>query len=274
MKQFKPQKVDSTSWRRWLKEALHLANQKLILNVTIVLIVLGLIAFLPNTIGNVVVGYLSPVLLGVFTVIAESSDTAKPVATELKMAAYGLLKVFGCALLLIAAMHFFAFIVTFGGLFSSNESMPAFQPPNESEFPIGGSALGALFFWLLIPLTWFVVPLLTCGRFSIRISFEHAFDALDANWFVWRVSGTAAVVSLLTGVWHGAAAVPMYPILGAMIYAAYRHIFLGVPPMEVEVKAATGVHVKAKALKTWMVLIGAQSISASGCGIWRHNSSQ
>jgi len=230
---FGPRSVEPSSWQRWSKEALHLSGKYLALNVCLVLATVGLLSpFTPMLLLIV-----SPVLVGVFVLIAHSAAPSEPVLATLKHASSGLLRILLCSTTAVVTM-LIAFLIiallikasSFGASASSATYMP--QEYQLSDFLAGSKALFAICFWLLAILPWFAIPLMVCTNLSLQMCLDNTFQAFNQNKFVVIVVFLSALLMLGGALFHGLTVVPLFPILGALMYAAYRHIFMGMPPLE------------------------------------------
>ena len=96
----------------------------------------------------------------------------------------------------------------------------------------GSKALFTIGIWLLAILPWFAIPLFVCTSLPLRMCLDHTFVAFNQNKFVVVVVFVCALVLMGGALFHGLTVVPLYPVLGGLLYASYRHIFLGLPPAE------------------------------------------
>lgn len=229
---FGPRPVEPSSWKRWAKEALHLSSKHLALNVCLVLLTVGLLApFTP-----MLLLIISPALVGLFVMVAYSADTSEPILTTLKRAPAGMLRVLLCstAAVSIMAIAFFFILMIVKGTAIGPEATSTYVPQDYqvSDFMVGSKALFAIGLWLLVILPWFAIPLIVCTDLPLRLCLDHTFKAFNQNKFVVIVVFLSAQLMIGGALFHGLTVVPLFPILGSLMYAAYRHIFMGMPPVE------------------------------------------
>lgn len=235
MNTFGPRQVETSSWQRWLKEAVHLSGKHLALNVCLVLLTIGLLSPFPTLVLTVI----SPVLLGAFVLLAYSADTSEPVLATLKAAFDSLLRLLFCSALtvcsIIAALFVIVLMIKGSVIGPQTGSTPYIAQAHQiSEFLAGSKALFSIGAWLLVILPWFAIPLIVCTPLPLRDCLELTFAALNQNKFVVVVIFLCSLIIMAGALFHGLTVVPLYPILGGLLYASYRHIFLGLPPMELK----------------------------------------
>lgn len=235
MNTFGPRQVETSSWQRWIKEAIHLSGKHLALNVCLVLFTTGLLSPFPALLLTVI----SPVLLGVFVLLAYCADTSEPILPTLKAACDSLLRLLFCSALavctLIMALSLIVLIIKGSVIGPETGSTPYIaQAHRISDFLAGSKALFSIGIWLLVILPWFAVPLIVCTPLPLRVCLDQTFAALNQNKFVVIVIFLSALLMMAGALFHGLTVVPLYPILGGLLYASYRHIFLGLPPMELK----------------------------------------
>lgn len=232
MNTFGPRQVDTSSWRRWLSEALHLSSKHFLLNVTLVLFTLGVASQFPALVLTII----SPVLVGTFVLVAYSADSSVSIAKILKSSPLSLLRILLCSaatvLTLSIAMFIILYIVQGTAIPSAEPSVYIEKSYAISEFMAGSKALFSIGLWLLVILPWFAIPLIVCTDLPLRLCLDHTFKAFNQNKFVVIVVFVCAVLLMAGALLHGLTVVPLYPILGGILYASYRHIFLGLPPLE------------------------------------------
>jgi hypothetical protein len=232
MNTFGPRQVETSSWQRWIKEAIHFSGKHLALNVCLVLATIGLFGSFPPLVLIIV----SPVLVGVFVLVAYSADTKQPVLQILKSSPAGLLRILLCsaATVLIMALVISATVLLIKGSVVAPESTVPYiaQSYDVSDFMGGSKALFTIGIWLLAILPWFAIPLFVCTSLSLRMCLDHTFVAFNQNKFVVVVVFLCVLVLMGGALFHGLTVVPLYPVLGGLLYASYRHIFLGLPPAE------------------------------------------
>lgn len=230
---FGSQPVESNSWKRWLKEAVHLSGKNLALNVALVLLTIGLLApFSP-----MLLLITAPALVGVFVLVAHSAASSEPVLDTLKSAPAGILRVLFCstaAVSIMAIAFFFILMIVKGTALGSPATTSTYVPQDYqfSDFLVGSKALFAIGLWLLVILPWFAVPLMVCTNLPLRLCLDHTFKAFNQNKFVVFVVFFTALGLMGGALFHGLTVVPLFPILGGLMYSAYRHIFMGLPPLE------------------------------------------
>lgn len=232
MNTFGPRQVDASSWRRWLGEALHLSSKHFALNVALVLMTLGVAGQFPALALTIV----SPVLVGAFVLIAYSADASISLLKVLKSSPFSLLRVFLCSAATVTTLSIALFIILH---IVQSTALPSGEPSvyiekshEVSEFMAGSKALFSIGIWLLVILPWFAIPLIVCTDLPLRLCLDHTFKAFNQNKFVVIVVFVCAVCLMAGALFHGLTVVPLYPILGGILYASYRHIFLGLPPVE------------------------------------------
>jgi hypothetical protein len=233
MNSFGPRQVETSSWQRWVKEAVHLSGQHLALNVCVVLLTIGLLSPFPPLVLTVI----SPVLLGAFVLLAYSADTAEPVLATFKAAFDSLLRLLFCSALTVCSIIVTLLVVILmikGSVIGPQTGNPPYiaQAHQISDFLAGSRALFSIGIWLLVILPWFAVPLIVCTPLPLRVCLDQTFAALNQNKFVVIVIFLCALLMMAGALFHGLTVVPLYPILGGLLYASYRHIFLGLPPVE------------------------------------------
>jgi len=243
MNTFGPRPVEPSSWQRWLKEALHLSGKHLALNVCLVLLTVGLLApFSPMLLLIV-----SPALVGVFVLVAHSAASSESVVQTLKAAPAGILRVLFCTTMTVSIMAIAFFVIlmivkgtTLGSPVTTSTYVP--QEYQISDFLVGSKALFAIGLWLLVILPWFAVPLMICTNLSLRLCLDHTFQGVNQNKFVVFVVFFSALAMMGGALFHGLTVVPLFPILGSLMYASYRHVFMGMPPLQTsEAKAKSSV---------------------------------
>ncbi|GGI16288.1 hypothetical protein [Oxalicibacterium faecigallinarum] len=243
MNTFGPRPVESSSWQRWLKEALHLSGKHLALNVCLVLLTVGLLApFSPMLLLIV-----SPALVGVFILVAHSAASSEPVTQTLKTAPAGILRVLFCstaAVSIMAVAFFLILMIVKGTAIGGAGATSTYVPPDYqlSDFLVGSKALFAIGLWLLVILPWFAIPLMVCTNLPMLLCLDHTFKGLNQNKFIVFVVFFTALAMMGGALFHGLTVVPLFPILGSLMYAAYRHIFMGASPLETsDVKVKSSV---------------------------------
>lgn len=235
MNTFGPRQVETSSWRRWIKEAVHLSGKHLALNVCMVLLTIGLLSPFPTLVLTVI----SPVLLGIFVLLAYSADTSEPVLATLKATFDSLLRLLLCSALavgiLIMALSLIILMIKGSVVGPHAGSTPYIAQAHQiSDFLAGSKILFSIGIWLLVILPWFAIPLIVCTPLSLRVCLDQTFAALNQNKFVVIVIFLCSLLMMAGALFHGLTVVPLYPILGGLLYASYRHIFLGLPPMELK----------------------------------------
>ena len=232
MNTFGPRQVDASSWRRWVSEALHFSSKHFVLNVTLVLFTLGVASQFPALVLTII----SPVLVGAFVLVAYSADSSESIVKVLKSSPFSLLRILLCSaatvLTLSMAMLVILHIVQSTALPTGEPSIYIEKSHEISEFMAGSKALFSIGIWLLVILPWFAIPLIVCTDLPLRLCLDHTFKAFNQNKFVVIVVFFSAVCLMAGALFHGLTVVPLYPILGGILYASYRHIFLGLPPVE------------------------------------------
>lgn len=240
---FGPRPVESSSWQRWSKEALHLSGKHLALNVCLVLATVGLL----SPFSPMLLLIISPALVGIFVLVAYSADSSEPVLTTLKRAPAGILRVLLCSTLAVTvlAVAFFLIVMIVKGTAVGGPAATSTYVPQDyqiSDFLVGSKALFAIGLWLLVILPWFAIPLIVCTDLPLRLCLDHTFKAFNQNKFVVIVVFLSALLMMGGALFHGLTVVPLFPILGGLMYAAYRHIFMGMPPLETsEAKSKAGI---------------------------------
>lgn len=232
MNTFGPRQVETSSWRRWLSEALHLSGQHFVLNVVLVLFTLGVASQFPALVLTII----SPVLVGAFVLVAYSADASISIAKILKSSPLSLLRILFCSTATVLTLSMSMFIILLiiqGSAIPSGEPSVYVEKSYEiSEFMTGSKALFSIGIWLLVILPWFAIPLIVCTDLPLRLCLDHTFKAFNQNKFVVIVVFVCALLLMAGALLHGLTVVPLYPILGGILYASYRHIFLGLPPLK------------------------------------------
>ncbi|CAL62068.1 Hypothetical protein; putative membrane protein [Herminiimonas arsenicoxydans] len=232
MNTFGPRQVDASSWRRWVSEALHLSSKHFVLNVALVLFTLGVASQFPALVLTII----SPVLVGAFVLVAYSADSSESLAKVLKSSSFSLLRILFCSAATVLTMTIAMFVILHivqSTVVPSGEPSVYIEKSHQlSEFMAGSKALFSIGIWLLVILPWFAIPLIVCTDLPLRLCLDHTFKAFNQNKFVVIVVFVCAVLLMGGALLHGLTVVPLYPILGGILYASYRHIFLGLPPLE------------------------------------------
>lgn len=247
MNAFEPKAVPPASWRHWATDALDLATGHWALNTVLVLAILGGVQLLPPEAGRLLLGGLAPGLLALFAAVASRRHGPRRLPQVLRHSLPGMGRVLLCAATVLAVMY--ALVAAIAGALAfvdaaaatpawtdaapmGGASLPATTAGGAwaSDFAAGQSALLVLFLWLLLPLLFFLLPLLVCAQLPIPAALALARQAQQLNPFAWRVGAAAGLLCLGGAMWTGVAAVPFYPLIGSLLYVAYRHVFLGMPP--------------------------------------------
>lgn len=232
MNTFGPRQVDASSWRRWVSEALHLSSKHFVLNVALVLFTLGVASQFPALVLTII----SPVLVGAFVLVAYSADSSESLVKVLKSSPFSLLRILLCSAATVLTMTIAMFVILHivqSTVVPSGEPSVYIEKSHQlSEFMPGSKALFSIGIWLLVILPWFAIPLIVCTDLPLRLCLDHTFKAFNQNKFVVIVVFVCAVLLMAGALLHGLTVVPLYPILGGILYASYRHIFLGLPPLE------------------------------------------
>jgi hypothetical protein len=232
MATLQPRSVDPGSWRRWLREALALTKRRwltaLLLALAYLLLLIPLRAQLREQYA-LLHGFLLLLLTlaygASFISFAEAADRSLSFSQWLAR-----LRASWRALFLAGSWVMLIFLLV---LYSAAAllALAASVPPTASAVkagapPLGEPLLGWLFL-LLAPCTvgaWFTLPLIVCGGCRLDNAWNLSLDAWLLNRFVWRLAvGWMIVISVLPGPF----AVAVGPILGALWYVSYRHVFLG-----------------------------------------------
>ncbi|MFJ7566528.1 hypothetical protein ACIQW9_06165 [Herminiimonas sp. NPDC097707] len=179
---------------------------------------------------------ISPVLVGAFVLVAYSADSSESLAKVLKSSSFSLLRILFCSTATVLTMTIAMFVILHivqSTVVPSGEPSVYIEKSHQlSEFMAGSKALFSIGIWLLVILPWFAIPLIVCTDLPLRLCLDHTFKAFNQNKFVVIVVFVCAVLLMGGALLHGLTVVPLYPILGGILYASYRHIFLGLPPLE------------------------------------------
>jgi hypothetical protein len=235
MRTLRPRAVPPNSWKGWLREGISLASNQVWMNAALALSLFGLLSVLPRQVGEALMFVLSPVFLGAFAVLAQSADRSRPPVRALMDARVGLLRVLVLSTCTYAVMIAFAGIMEVIVVAFHLKTNPTPQLQTLHSFAMGDAAAVTAAFWIVIPSTWFGVPLfaISCPPFSIGA--DLAFDAHESNRFIWRITLTFAFIAIVSALaLAGFSAVVLYPIVGATMYVSFRDVFLGVPPVKSE----------------------------------------
>lgn len=247
MKAFEPKAVPPDSWRHWATEALNLCTAQWLPNTVLVLGLLGGVQLLQADAGRLLLGCLAPGLVALFAAVASRAHTPRRLHQVLRGSLPGMGRAVLCAATVLAVLYAvlaaIAGALAFSGAGAPAPGMAAEAAPAApaaqaawvagtaaSDFAAGQSALLVLFLWLLVPLLFFLLPLLVCAHMPVRQALALARQAQQLNPFAWRVGAAAGLLCLAGAMWNGVAAVPFYPLIGTLLYVAYRHVFLGMPP--------------------------------------------
>lgn len=235
MKAFEPKAVPPDSWRHWVTQALDLCTAQWLPNTVLVLGLLGGVQLLQADAGRLLLGCLAPGLVALFTAVASRAHTPRRLHQVLRGSLPGVGRAVLCAATVLAVLYAvlaaIAGALAFGGAGAPAAGQAAWTAGTAtSDFAAGQSALLVLFLWLLVPLLFFLLPLLVCAQLPVRQALALARQAHALNPFAWRVGAAAGLLCLGGAMWNGVAAVPFYPLIGTLLYVAYRHVFLGMPP--------------------------------------------
>ncbi len=220
---FKPQQVSPSDSLSWAQEALELTVRHAILNVSVIGIAIYLFAAQIWLSGFIFASI--PVLFGIVCVIAQAADEGESPLQNLRsknLRVWGrlfmlglypyLLAVFGMALMSLLPLepHASAQPSAYNGTFSSGVIM-----------------LFAIYAWLVAgPFIWLAAPLLSVAELPMDIAYNQANQAFKLNRFILLlplVLGVFAHLAFLLPV----LVFPLIALTGSMMYASYRHIWLG-----------------------------------------------
>lgn len=244
MRTLGPVPVDPRSWWVWLREALALTRRRWPTALgwaALFLVASPVLNRLPVPLELVAESLLAITFLTLFILLAEAADRTHPPWMVIKQrlrhsyrqllwAAMAVITLYVLLAVVMSVMFFLSLSAWFSG---EPASQAAFldrpPPPSPNELPafvLGSPLLG--YVAALLPLgivgNWFVLPLIASLRCSLRQAVMLSLEAMVLNLFVMKVS---AVWLLLTLVLPGPCAAAVGPILGAMLYVSYRHVFLG-----------------------------------------------
>lgn len=236
MSTFSPRSVDPNSIWRWLREALALTRRQWVLLVLLDsgwIVAHNYLRSLPahsaDTIGTVLGLALALLLLSLFMIVAQAADrstnalmfiTTRLLACSVRVMSYFLVT------LSIAIIFGVALLAGFEWL-DTGQPLP---PPQDAGGGAGiqdgfGPNLALLFFMIHIAVGyWFVFPLLTLVDLPFLTSLRLALDAFYRNSFVWKAG---VVLCLLTAFAPPLLVAAIGPVLGAVLYVSYRHVFEG-----------------------------------------------
>jgi len=220
---FEPQQVSPGDSLIWGKEALELTVRHALVHVLVIGAAIYLFAAQIWLSGFLFASI--PVLFGLICVIAEAADNGESPLSNLRtknIRVWGrlfmlglypyLLAIFGMALLSLLPLpvHSATESTTYTGSFSSGVIM-----------------LFAIYAWLVAgPFIWLAAPLLAVAELPMGVAYTQANQAFKLNGFV-------LVIPLILGVIAHLAFLlpvlvfPLIAIAGCMMYASYRHIWLG-----------------------------------------------
>ncbi len=220
---FEPQQVSPQDSLLWGKEALELTVRHAIIHVMVIGVAIYIFAAQIWLSGFLFASI--PVLFGLVCVIAEAADEGVSPLSKLRaknIRVWGrlfmlglypyLLAIFGMVLisLLPIPTHSGVETTTYNGSFSSGVIM-----------------LFAIYAWLVAgPFIWLAAPLLAVAELPMGVAYNQANQAFKLNRFVLvipLVLGVIAHLAFLLPV----LVFPLIAITGSMMYASYRHIWLG-----------------------------------------------
>ncbi|MGF1525885.1 MAG: hypothetical protein ACFCBW_03705 [Candidatus Competibacterales bacterium] len=244
MDTLQPNPVPPSSWRHWLADAAKLSSRRLP-----VFVVLCGVAFATSIAMSVLERGLNPttwygsipmvftllVLYGVMAtavLVAQAADYGRTTYAHLAQ------RWPACRGELLGAMGSWLVMILLGYLIHAavlgvHSLVGIYQPapPALSQQLLLDSTLEWV--WLnvlLLPLAtcliglWFFLPLVVCADCPRRMALKLAVDAFSANPFVWGVGfGWAFLTLILPEPFF----IAIIPLMGAMIYVSYRHVFWG-----------------------------------------------
>ena len=224
--EFRPQRVDQTSWRHWLKEGVALSSRRAALFV-ILTMATGSLHFLPRPLGFIFMAIV-PLVLGLGTVIAYCADTSKPIVVffgRKPLVVWVRIVIVGS----VPWLLFVALSAIASWLIGSGEP-PVFDGrAGGSIFAEASmSVMAAMFIWFatLGWWIWFMVPLIVIAELPILESIDQVEEALTLNRFAYKVIAVAAVSTLL-GEINPVLVFPWFAIITSVMYVSFRQIWWG-----------------------------------------------
>jgi hypothetical protein len=178
---------------------------------------------------------LGPVLAGVCCLVAFSADRGAPAAGLVRSARAGLGRLAQLALALHLIVSLCAWAV-FCAAVPPGQTLPLLPGlggealPRSDDFSPAAGALLALALWAGAALPLMLVPLLVCTDAPIALATELAFEAVMLNPFLMALGLGLGAVCIAGVLWHGVAAVALLPLVGSLMYVAWRHVFLNQAP--------------------------------------------
>lgn len=220
---FEPQQVSPRDSLLWGKEALELTVRHALVHVIVIGAAIYLFAAQLWLSGFLFASI--PVLFGLVCVIAEAADEGESPISKLRsknIRVWGrlfmlglypyLLAIFGMALLSILPVQAQSEVqaTAYNGSFSSGVIM-----------------LFAIYAWLVAgPFIWLAAPLLAVAELPMGVAYNQANQAFKLNGFVLAIPLALGVIAHL-GFLLPVLVFPLIAITGSMMYASYRHIWLG-----------------------------------------------
>ncbi len=232
MSTFGPRRVSHDSWKLWIRIALDLMTQRWATNAGLVLFAVGALYVLPQRgvfgLIDLVVG---PFLLAASCLLAECVDrrvgflelVASRKQNLLRLARFIFLVTLAFALIATGPLMFVE--VSEADRINAASSLGVSVDLTRESFSRGQDVLVISVLWVMTPLTAFMLPMLAAEDIGPMHAFDLADDARLLNPFCWWVCIGAAFLHFVAACIHGTLAVPLIPLVGSTMYAAYRHVF-------------------------------------------------
>lgn len=232
MQSVAPRSVPPRNALEWMHEGVRLVLRKIVVHAAVSLVMFGVVAFVQDDVAGILMFLLAPLFVAVSVVVAESTDRSIGLGRAVMEARAGLLRVllFSCVM--------FVMLATIGGICAFLDG--ALQMDDQrrtidmARYVLVAPAESiALAEWFVIPVFLLGLPLAVVGRIPLGATWGLGLDAYRKNLFIGGLSLLAAV-AIIGGMiaLTGFSAIALYPLTGATMYAAYRDVFLGLPPQK------------------------------------------
>lgn len=168
------------------------------------------------------------VAIGLCAVLARATSEHRPVLALLRAHAVALLRI---GLMLTAAL--LATVVVLQAAWPPDAPVPASGPGGSVsalDFAAGREALGIVALAAACPGSLFFLALLVFLRAPLLRALDLSVEAVRLNRFTLFVGPALVGLIALGAAWTGLTVVALLPFTGALVWVAFRHVFLGVAP--------------------------------------------
>lgn len=237
MSTIEPRSVPPSSCLGWLREGTAIAREGWVAYLVSIVIACALIEGVPEPLTGYLVLLLGPAFCAWLVAIAAGTDMRWPLAQTFQTARVALLRlILAASVLLVQVGVMVALALAYGGASepSVRPELPSTVAPwwlNVDAFPAGS---GMLFvFGIVMSMTMLVgLPLLVrCPQCSVEEACFLILRANDKNWFILPLALAVLLASLMGALFNGVVVFLLMPAVASTCYVAWRHIFLGEPPM-------------------------------------------